>query len=155
MGHWPADVIFVVEESRGERDSTLGNDFRDEDHAPAGFTAVGAQDVKTEIDLFEIGVKGNRNGSEKFCAAELEPDQAYICLAIEGIEFRAGRNVFLEAGWIHFVIQHQKISPLRGKKYFFIASHRDFANRHSSCQEFLSGFLRPPWRGGRWHRARD
>src|SRR6266481_3807366 len=121
MGHRPANVIFVVEESRGERDSTLGNGFRDEDHAPAGFTAPRTPDVKTEIDLFEIGVKGNRNGSEKFCAAELEPDQAYICLAIEGIEFRAGRNVFLQAGGVHFIIQHQKISPFRGKEYFFMA----------------------------------
>src|SRR6266403_2865357 len=146
MGHRPANVIFVVEESRGERDSTLRNNFRDKDYAPAGFTVLGTPDVKTEIDLFEIGVKGNRNGSEKFCAAELEPDQAYICLAIEGIEFCAGRDVFLEAGWIHFVIQHQKISPLRGKKYFFMARHRDFANRQASCRGVLSGFLRPPWR---------
>src|SRR5258708_36622506 len=109
MGHRPANVIFVVEESCGERDSTLGNDFRDEDYAPAGFTAIGTPDVKTEIDLFEIGVKGNRDGSEKFCAAELEPDQAYICLAIEGIEFRAGRKVFLQADGVPCMIQHQKI----------------------------------------------
>src|SRR5258708_35167755 len=145
MGHRPANVIFVVEESRGERDSMLGNDFRDEDYAPAGFTVLGTPDVKTEIDLFEIDVKGNRDGSEKFCAAELERDQAYICLAIEGIEFRAGRNVFLQAGGVHFIIQHQKISPLRGNKYFFMAMHRDFANRQASCRGGPSGFLRPPW----------
>src|SRR3981189_340788 len=108
MGHWPANVVFVVEESRGERDSTLGNNFRDKDYAPAGFTVLGTPDVKTEIDLFEIGVKGNRNGSEKFCTAELEPDQAYICLAMEGIDLRTGRNVFLQAGGVHFIIQHQK-----------------------------------------------
>src|SRR5258708_32583259 len=114
MGHRPANVIFVVEESCGERDSTLGNDFRDEDYGPAGCTGLGTPDVKTEIDFFEIGVKGNRDGSEKFCAAELEPDQAYICLPIEGIELRTGRDVFLQAGGVHFIIQHQKISPLRG-----------------------------------------
>src|SRR6267143_7144210 len=108
MGHRPANVIFVVEESRGERDSTLRNNFRDEDYAPAGFTVLGTPDVKTEIDLFEIGVKGNRDSSEKFCAAELEPDQACVRLAIEGIEFRAGRNVFLQAGGVHFIIQHQR-----------------------------------------------
>src|SRR6267142_6140370 len=104
MGHRPANIIFVVEESRGERDSTLGNDFRDADHAPASFTALEAPDVKAEIDLFEIGVKGNRDGSEKFCAAELEPDQAYICLAIEGIELRTGRDVFPQAGGFHFIV---------------------------------------------------
>src|SRR5258707_8591266 len=146
MGHWPAYIIVVVEESCGERDGTLGNGFRDEDHAPAGFTAPRTPDVKTEIDLFEIGVKGNRDGSEKFCAAELEPDQAYIRLAIEGIEFRTRRNVFLQAGGVHFIIQHQKISPVRGKKYFLMARHRDFANRQASCRGVLSGFLRPPWR---------
>src|SRR5258708_16355898 len=146
MGHRPANVIFVVEESRGERDRVLRDDFRDEDYAPAHFAALGTPDVKTEIDLFEIGVKGNRDGSEKFCAAELEPDQAYICLAIEGIEFRTGRDVFLLAGGVHFIIQHQKISPLRGKKYFFMLRHRDFPNRQASCLGLPSGFLRPPWR---------
>src|SRR6266436_6220655 len=146
MGHWPANVIFVVEEPRGERDSTLGNDFRDEDYAAADFAALGTPDVKTEIDLFEIGVKGNRNGSEKFCAAELEPDQACVRPAIKGIEFRAGRNVFLQAGGVHFIIQHQKVSPLRGKKYFFMARHRRFVKCLAFCRGVLSGFWRRPWR---------
>src|SRR5258705_4950260 len=100
----------------------LENNFRDKDYAPAGFTVLGTPDVKTEIDLFEIGVKGNRDSSEKFCAAELEPDQACVRLAIVGIELRAGRNVFLQARRVTFINHHQKLSSHRRKGSSFITT---------------------------------
>ena len=137
MGHWPTHVIFAVEESRGVSNGALGDDFGDEDDASANFVTFATPDVETEIDFFEFGVEGNRNGSQEFCAAETEPDEANVCFSVEGIEFCAGRDVFLHAGGIRFVVEHHKVAPLGGEKYFFGARHRRFVKRRAFCRGVL------------------
>src|SRR5690349_8685254 len=111
MGHRPANVIFAVEPARGEGDGAFRDDLRDEDNAAADFAARVASHVETEIDFFELGVEGNRDGSEKLCAAESEADEAYVRFSSERIEFRAGGYVFLQDGSIHLVAEHEEIAP--------------------------------------------
>src|SRR6202035_6106480 len=130
-GHGPANIIFAVEPSRGEGNGAFGNDFRDEDDAPADFGAGGTPHVEAQSDFFEFGMERNWDGSEEFCAAEAKSDETYVRFSIGGIQFRAGRDVFLQAGWIHFVVQHEEVPPVGGKKYLVGVRHQNVVNRRA------------------------
>lgn len=93
-----------------------GDNFAQEHYAAADFGAFAAVDVDAEIHLVEIGVEGNRNGAEEFCASEAKADEADVVRAFEGIEFRAARDEWLKQSRIDLIIEHHEIAPLGGQE---------------------------------------
>jgi hypothetical protein len=123
MLHLAADIIFAVDPARGLCDGQLRHNFRDEHDAPANFTIHSAPYVKTKIDLFKLGVKGNGNLAAELCVAEPEAHQAYVALFLKGVEFGSCGHKSVQAGRINFVVEHEQFPPLGGEKDFFRVRH--------------------------------
>ena len=89
MIHWERDVIFAVNEARGECDGRLRNDLFYEDNAAAEFAVTFATDVEAKIRLLEFGVKWDGDLAPEFRFAKAEADEANVGFSMERIERRS------------------------------------------------------------------